>query len=160
MPLRGIARRIVFMIRIMRMMVVMGMAMIVGVEMGMVMVVSVRVGMRVRVPMLMSMPMPMQPCADAFHVMMMAHLRLAHLMLEGRKLRAILAQGAVHGRIAGKNAARPLDEGLHHQRMIVQIGRLDDLDIRMGPCRFVRRGIDALHQNPGAQKLGKDDYAL
>src|SRR5262245_8067411 len=69
--------------------------------------------------------------ADAAHVEMMAGLSGADIRLVANDLRAVLADPAVHHVVAGQDLADPLDEGVEHQRMVVEVVRLDDLDIGM-----------------------------
>ena len=46
-----------------------------------------------------------------------------------------------------------------HLRMVVEIGRLDELDLGMARRHRVGRIIDALHQNAGEQEIREDDDA-
>jgi hypothetical protein len=61
--------------------------------------------------------------ADAAHVVMMPRLGLAHRLLKSGQLHAILAQLAVHVRLAMYGFVRPLGEYLHQERMHVEIRR-------------------------------------
>ena len=69
--------------------------------------------------------------ADALDMVVVALLRRAQVALEAQHLGAVLAQAAVHVDVAGADAADALDEGLDHQRVVVEIVRLDELDLRM-----------------------------
>ena len=59
--------------------------------------------------------------ADALDMVVVALLRRAQVALEAEHLGAVLAQAAVHVDVAGADAADALDEGLDHQRMVVEI---------------------------------------
>ena len=69
--------------------------------------------------------------ADALDVMVMALLRRADLGLEAQHLRAIFADRAVHRGSPDEHLADALDEGVDHQRMVVEIGRLEEFDLGM-----------------------------
>ena len=77
--------------------------------------------------------------ADALDMVVVALLRRADVALEADHLGAVLAQGAVHVDVAGGDAADALDEGLDHQRVVVEIVRLDELDLRMARRDHRRR---------------------
>ena len=97
--------------------------------------------------------------ADAAHMMMMTGLGRALLAFVADNLFAVFAQLAVHGRLTVQDLEGPFDETIHHQRMVVQIGRFQNFQIGMGLGRFLRLGIDPLDQNTGEQKIGEDDDA-
>ncbi len=102
----------------------------------------------------------LQPAADALDMMVMAFLRRAKLGLEAEHLLAIFAHRTVHQILALNRLADAVDEGLDHHVVVVEIGRLDDLDVGEFLCRFIGGGIDALHQNAGEEEIGKDDDPL
>ena len=52
-----------------------------------------------------------------------------------------------------------VDERLEHQRMVVEVGRLDELDLGMARRDRVGRVVDALHQDAGEQEIREDDDA-
>ena len=92
-------------------------------------------------------------------MMVMAFLRQADLRLEAQHLGAILAQAAIHLVLAGQDLLDPIGEGIEHQRMILQILGMEELDLRMARRHLVGDAIDALHQHAGEQEIGEDDDA-
>ena len=77
------------------------------------------------------MMMVMMPRIDADHMMVMPRLRLALGGFIADDPRAVLAQLAIHRRIAVADLQHPLDEGVEHLRMVAQIRRRQELDRRM-----------------------------
>src|SRR5262245_7431559 len=82
---------------------------------------------------------------DPFHVMMVAFLDPPDLRFVADRLFAILAHLAVHLIVAVENLAHPLGEGIQHQRMIVEVARLQELDLGVTRCHLVGDVVDALH---------------
>ena len=64
---------------------------------------------------------------QAFHVVVVAVLGGSHLGFEAQHLGAVLAQRAVHVRIAPQHVFNPLPEGGEHLGMVPQVGGLQDL---------------------------------
>ncbi len=69
--------------------------------------------------------------ADALDMMVVALLDQPDLVLEAQRLVAVFAQQAIHGVVAVQNFLDALGEGVEHQRVVVEIGRLDELDLGM-----------------------------
>src|SRR5688572_5791191 len=92
-------------------------------------------------------------------MMVMALLRQADLSLESQHLRPVFAELAVHAVVAVENAAYPLDEGVEHQRMIAEIGRLDDFDLGMTLRDGASRRVDPFHEHPCEEEVGEHDDA-
>ena len=111
------------------MMMIMAVAMIIAAGVAMMMMVVVAV----LVPVIAS-------AADAADVIVMADLRRAPVGLVAEHLLAVLAEQAVHQVGAVHRLVQPLDKGVDHQRMVVQIVGLDDLDLRMRLPAGVRGG--------------------
>src|SRR5437868_1705895 len=82
--------------------------------------------------------------ADAADMVMMPGLGRAELAAVADDLRAVLAELAIHYRIADTDLLDTLGEGVEHQRMITQIGRLDEFDIREDGSHRIGLLIDAL----------------
>ena len=95
----------------------------------------------------------------AANVVVMRRLRRAGVAFIADNLRAVLAELAVHRRIAMRDFLDPLDKGVQQQRMIAQIAGLDELDLGMARGGLVGRGVDAFHQNPGEEEIGEHDDA-
>ena len=97
--------------------------------------------------------------ADPADMVMMARLRRAGVAFVADDPGAVLAQLAVHRRLAVAQFRDPLAERVEHRGMVAQIGRLDELDIGKPPRRRVARSVDALDQDAGEQEIRKDDDA-
>ena len=124
----------------------MAVAMVVGVIVFM-MVVIVRVAMIVVVRMLMAVSGI--PGADALDVVVVTLLRQPDFRLEAQHLFAILAELAVHQVLPLQNFLHPIPKCIQHERVVVEVGCLDELYLRM-PCRHkVGVVVDALHQDAG-----------
>src|SRR6476646_4099348 len=97
----------------------------------------------------------LQADADPLDMMVMALLRRADLGLEAQNLGAVLAHLAIHGGVARQDLPDALLECVDDQRMIVEIGRLDELDARISARHSVASVIDSLNQNAGEEKIGE-----
>ena len=99
-------------------------------------------------------------CINALDMMVVAFLHQTHLILEAEHLFAILAQLAIHRVAAAQNLQRPFGKGVQHKRVIVQVSRFDEFDVRV-PCGdLVHIAVYAFHQNAGEQKIRKHDDPL
>ena len=128
--------RVVMAVGAIAVMVVMIVIMCVLVIVVMIMAVIVIAMMMVVMPssscVIMVVIMPMIAIgADALDMMVMAGLRQAHFGLEADDLLPVFAHLAVHVVLAAENLAHPVGEGVEHQRVIVEILRLQELDLRM-----------------------------
>lgn len=101
-----------------------------------------------------------QAAADTLDMVVMAFLGPADISLETQHLFAILAHLAVHHGLPFQGFAHAILKGVQHQGMIVQIARLDELDLGIAGRDFIRVGIDALHQYAGKQEIRENDDAL
>ena len=63
------------------------------------------------------------------HVMMMRLLGRTGIGFVADDLRAVLAELAVHSRIAACDLSDALNKGVEQQRVISQVGRLDEFDL-------------------------------
>ena len=75
--------------------------------------------------------------ADAFDMMVMAFLGQADFILEPEDLGAVFAQAAVHGVVAVDDLLDALLERFHDHGVIVQVGGLDEFDLRDDRRRLV-----------------------
>ncbi len=108
-----------------------------------VVVVRVRVGMGIG--------------ADALDVVVVALLRQADRGLVADHARAVLAQEAVHVDVARMDPLDPLDEAVEHQRVVAEVGGLEQLDLGMARRRLVGLAVDPPHQDAGEQEPGEHD---
>lgn len=140
-------------IRVMMVVVVVVMSMVVvGIVVTMTRVMSV---MNVRLG--VAMRGGRSACSDALDVVVMTALRQTDFCLEAEYLSTIFAKAAVHVVFACDDLLDPLDERVDHQRMIVEIRRLDEFDLWMIASRSIHGVIDALDQYSGEQEVGKYD---
>src|SRR5262245_47220594 len=138
--------------RVMVMIMAVG-AMIVAMVVVIVMMVMVVIMvMIVDVPMLTVVMVPVSVTvtmvgigADALDMVVMAGLRQPDLRFKADDLLPVLAHAAVHVVVAGEDLAHPVGKGIQHQGMVVQVLRLQELDLRMGIGHFVGDAVDALH---------------
>lgn len=102
----------------------------------------------------------LEPAADTFDVVVVAFLRKSDFGLEAKHLLAVLAHLAVHQRLAVEDLLHTVLKRIEHERMVVEIRRLDELDIRVAGRDLVGLRIDPLHQHAGKQKVRKHDHTL
>ena len=95
------------------------------------------------------------PGADPLDVVVMALLGQAFLGLEPEDPLPVLAELAVHQIGALQDLLDPLGECVEHRRVVVQIGRLDELDLRMAGRNPIGVRVDALHEHAGEEEVRK-----
>ena len=98
--------------------------------------------------------------ADALDMVVMALLRRANRRLMADDLLTVLTKQAVHVDIAPLDALDTLDERVDHQRLVVEIAGLHELDLRVARRDLVGLIVDALNQDTGEEKIGKHHDAL
>lgn len=101
-----------------------------------------------------------QAAADTLDMVVVALLALADVGFKAKHLFAILAHLAVHHSRTLEDLLDAILEGIEHQRVVIQIARLDELDLRMPRRHLVGITIDALHQDASKQEVGEDNDAL
>ena len=69
--------------------------------------------------------------SKTFNVVMMTFLRAAHVLLEAKNLRSVLAEGTVHGGVSPQHLFHPFSEGVHHHRMVAQVTGGEKLNLGM-----------------------------
>ena len=126
-----------------------------GVIMGMMMVAMVIV---VVITMIVAV-IVIRSQADAAHVMMMPGLGFALILLIADHLLAIFAELAIHQVLTLGDLVQPVDESFQHQRVVVEIFRLEEGDSGVGGGDRIGLGIDTLHQHAGEQEIREYDDA-
>ena len=119
--------------------------------------------MRMTVVVAMMHAMIRRPVAigpNTLNMMVMADLGRAHIILIAYNLFTVFAELAVHGVIARKRLMHALNKRFDYIGMIVQIGCLQNFNVRIGRLRFICPRVDAPDQNAGKQKIGKHDDTL
>ena len=81
------------------------------------------------------------------------------LILEAEHGLAILAHLAVHDVRTRQALAHAVLEGGEDQIVRAEIGRVNELDVRVPPRHLTREGTDALHQHTGEQEVREYDDA-
>ena len=81
------------------------------------------------------------------HVVMVAFLSSANVLLEAQHLGPVFAEGAIHGGVAPEHLLHPLLECVHHQRVLPEIAGGEE--VNLGMIRRHPLGVltDAAHQN-------------
>src|SRR5215470_9739399 len=97
--------------------------------------------------------------ADPLDMVMMALLGEADLRLEAEHLCAVFAERTVHLVLAFHDFLHPVGEGVQDERMVLQILRLQELDLGMAFRHLIGDPVDALHQHAGEEEIGEDDDA-
>ena len=81
------------------------------------------------------------------HVVMVAFLSSANVLLEAQHLGPVFAEGAIHGGVAPEHLLHSLLEGVHHQRVLPEIAGGEEVNLGM-ICRHPLGVLtDAAHQN-------------
>ena len=83
-----------------------------------------------------------------FHVVVVALLDSADILLKAQHLSPVLAQGAVHGGIASENLLHPLFERVHHQWVLPEVAGGEKVHLGVVRCHPIGVLADAAHQNP------------
>src|SRR5271170_3678717 len=97
--------------------------------------------------------------ADAADMMVVACLRRAGGVLKANDLRAVLAQLAVHRRLAGVQFLDPFAKRVEHRRMVTQIRSIDELDPGKEASDRIALRVNAFDQDAGEQEIRKHDDA-
>jgi len=75
-------------------------------------------------------------------------------------LLTVFAKQAVHVDVVFSDTLDPLDKGVDHEGLAVQITSLDELDLGVARCNLIGLVIDTANQDAGEQKVRKHDDAL
>ncbi len=95
-----------------------------------------------------------------FDMMVVALLLQADFGLEPQNLRPIFAQLTIHIVGAIEDFLNAVLEGFNDIVLIVEISRLDELDVRMARCDLIGEIVDATDENAGEEEIGENDNAL
>ena len=106
---------------------------------------------------------PLTECAgfcEPLNVMMVTGLVQSHLLFKAQHLRPVFTQRAVHGGFTTHHLLNPLQESVENERVIAQIGGVDEFNLRMIPRNALGVLADPAHQNPGEKEIREDNDAL
>ncbi len=84
--------------------------------------------------------------------MMMGVLRFPKLRLMADHRHAILTQRAIHVRLAVQRLLRPIEEDVQKQRMSLQMGRAQEVEIGPEAASSFHLGIERLSSTPVNRK--------
>lgn len=95
-----------------------------------------------------------------FHVMVMAFLGPADVLLKPKHLSPVFAEGAIHRCVASQHLLHPFSEGVHHHRVIAQVtgGQEFNLGVIVGHEGGVL--TNPAHQHAREQEIGHHNNAF
>ena len=118
-------------------------------------VMSMIVMMIVTVISMMMMVMP-GTGSDSLNMMMMTLLRKAHFTFESQHLLPVFAELAIHQVPSFEDFIYTFRKGIQNQWMIIEVGGLDEFNLRMPLGDKIGVIIDSLNEDSGEQKIGKN----
>ncbi len=118
-------------------------------------VMSMIVMMIVTVISMMMMVMP-GTGSDSFNMMVMTLLRKAHFTFKSQHLLPVFAELAIHQVPSFEDFIYTFRKGIQNQRMIIEVGGLDEFNLRMPLGDKIGVIIDSLNEDSGEQKIGKN----
>ena len=95
-------------------------------------------------------------CSDSFNMMMMTLLRKAHFTFKSQHLLPVFAELAIHQVPSFEDFIYTFRKGIQNQRMIIEVGGLDEFNLRMPLGDKIGVIIDSLNEDSGEQKIGKN----
>ena len=96
---------------------------------------------------------------QSLHMVMVAFLGTAHVLFEPEHLRPVLAQRAIHRRVAAQHLLHPFTEGVDNHRVIAQIARRQEFNVRMVGRHDVGVLPYPAHQHAGEEEIGQHHHA-
>ena len=118
-------------------------------------VMSMIVMMIVTVISMMMMVMPGTD-SDSFNMMVMTLLRKAHFTFKSQHLFPVFAALAIHQIPSFKDFIYTFRKGIQNQRMVIEVGGLDEFNLRMPLGDKIGVIIDSLNEDSREQKIGKN----
>ena len=94
--------------------------------------------------------------SDSFNMMMMTLLRKAHFTFKSQHLLPVFAELAIHQVPSFEDFIYTFREGIQNQWMIIEVGGLDEFNLRMPLGDKIGVIIDSLNEDSGEQKIGKN----
>jgi len=94
--------------------------------------------------------------SDSFNMMMMTLLRKAHFTFKSQHLFTVLAELTIHQIPTFENFIYTFRKGIQNQRMVIEVGGLDEFNLRMPLGDKIGVIIDSLNEDSGEQKIGKN----
>ena len=94
--------------------------------------------------------------SDSFNMMVMTLLRKAHFTFKSQHLLPVFAELAIHQVPSFENFIYTFRKGIQNQRMVIEVGGLDEFNLRMPLGDKIGVIIDSLNEDSGEQKIGKN----
>ena len=94
--------------------------------------------------------------SDSFNMMMMTLLRKAHFTFKSQHLLPVFAELAIHQVPSFEDFIYTFRKGIQNQRMIIEVGGLDEFNLRMPLGDKIGVIKDSLNEDSGEQKIGKN----
>ena len=94
--------------------------------------------------------------SDSFNMMMMTLLRKANFTFKAKHLFPIFAELAIHQVPSFEDFIYTFRKGIQNQRMVIEVGGLDEFNLRMPLGDKIGVIIDSLNEDSGEQKIGKN----
>ena len=94
--------------------------------------------------------------SDSLNMMMMTLLRKAHFIFKSKHLLPVFAELAIHQVPSFEDFIYTFRKGIQNQWMIIEVGGLDEFNLRMPLGDKIGVIIDSLNEDSGEQKIGKN----
>ena len=94
--------------------------------------------------------------SDSLNMMMMTLLRKAHFTFKSQDLLPVFAELAIHQVPSFEDFIYTFRKGIQNQRMVIEVGGLDEFNLRMPLGDKIGVIIDSLNEDSGEQKIGKN----
>ena len=94
--------------------------------------------------------------SDSFNMMVMTLLRKAHFTFKSQHLLPVFAELAIHQVPSFEDFIYTFRKGIQNQRMVIEVGGLDEFNLRMPLGDKIGVIIDSLNEDSREQKIGKN----
>lgn len=94
--------------------------------------------------------------SDSLNMMMMTLLRKAHFTFKSQHLLPVFAELAIHQVPSFEDFIYTFRKGIQNQWMVIEVGGLDEFNLRMPLGDKIGVIIDSLNEDSGEQKIGKN----
>ena len=94
--------------------------------------------------------------SDSLNMMMMTLLRKAHFTFKSQHLLPVFAELAIHQVPSFEDFIYTFRKGIQNQWMVIEVGGLDEFNLRMPLGDKIGVIIDSLNEDSREQKIGKN----
>ena len=94
--------------------------------------------------------------SDSLNMMVMTLLRKAHFSFKSQHLLPVFAELAIHQVPSFEDFIYTFRKGIQNQRMIIEVGGLDEFNLRMPLSDKIGMIINSVNEDSGEQKIGKN----